>query len=125
MKSILNTIVVILIKYIPFIQLIASIVCNTLYVFTDDYIINYNLSFMTGNSIISSFLLYIISYRFYFCKWHRILITGNLINLLIAYADAIFDFPISALTFIIIIYTISLIFILWAIYCYIKNKNEK
>jgi len=122
---ILNKITVFLIKYIPLVQLIANIITNTLYIFTDDYIIDYNLSFILGNSIITSFLLYIISYRFKFCNWHRILITGNLINLLLAYADAIFDIPISVLTYILIFYVICFITIILAIYSYIKHKNNE
>ena len=57
---------------------------NILYCFSDIYIISYILDFIIGNSITTTFLLYVCSYVFGFCKWHRFIITANIINLLIA-----------------------------------------
>lgn len=57
---------------------------NILYCFSDIYIISYLLDFIIGNSITTTFLLYVCSYVFGFCKWHRFIITANIINLLIA-----------------------------------------
>lgn len=57
---------------------------NILYCFSDIYIISYILDFIIGNSITTTFLLYVCSYVFSFCKWHRFIITANIINLLIA-----------------------------------------
>lgn len=44
---------------------------NILYCFSDIYIISYILDFIIGNSITTTFLLYVCSYVFSFCKWHR------------------------------------------------------
>lgn len=44
---------------------------NILYCFSDIYIISYILDFIIGNSITTTFLLYVCSYVFGFCKWHR------------------------------------------------------
>ncbi len=52
---------------------------NILYCFSDIYIISYLLDFIIGNSITTTFLLYVCSYVFGFCKWHRFIIT-ELIN---------------------------------------------
>ena len=54
---------------------------NILYCFSDIYIISYILDFIIGNSITTTFLLYVCSYVFSFCKWHRFIITANIINL--------------------------------------------
>lgn len=54
---------------------------NILYCFSDIYIISYILDFIIGNSITTTFLLYVCSYVFGFCKWHRFIITANIINL--------------------------------------------
>lgn len=48
---------------------------NILYCFSDIYIISYLLDFIIGNSITTTFLLYVCSYVFGFCKWHRFIIT--------------------------------------------------
>lgn len=42
---------------------------NILYCFSDIYIISYLLDFIIGNSITTTFLLYVCSYVFGFCKW--------------------------------------------------------
>lgn len=68
---------------------------NILYCFSDIYIISYILDFIIGNSITTTFLLYVCSYVFGFCKWHRFIITANIINLLIANLDAYYRIPIS------------------------------
>lgn len=44
--------------------------------FSDIYIISYLLDFIIGNSITTTFLLYVCSYVFGFCKWHRFIITA-------------------------------------------------
>lgn len=62
---------------------------NILYCFSDIYIISYLLDFIIGNSITTTFLLYVCSYVFGFCKWHRFIITANIINLLIANLDGL------------------------------------
>lgn len=50
---------------------------NILYCFSDIYIISYLLDFIIGNSITTTFLLYVCSYVFGFCKWHRLIITAK------------------------------------------------
>lgn len=57
--------------------------------------ISYTFDFIIGNSIITTFLIYICSYIFHFCIWHRLIITANFINLCIANYDAIIGIPIS------------------------------
>lgn len=74
---------IVLIKYIPIIQMVGMLFNNILYCFSDIYIISYILDFIIGNSITTTFLLYVCSYVFGFCKWHRFIITANIINLLI------------------------------------------
>lgn len=84
---------IVLIKYIPIIQMVGMLFNNILYCFSDIYIISYILDFIIGNSITTTFLLYVCSYVFGFCKWHRFIITANIINLLIANLDAYYRIP--------------------------------
>lgn len=49
-------------KYIPIIQMVGMLFNNILYCFSDIYIISYLLDFIIGNSITTTFLLYVCSY---------------------------------------------------------------
>ena len=99
---------------------------NILYCFSDIYIISYILDFIIGNSITTTFLLYVCSYVFSFCKWHRFIITANIINLLIANLDAYYRIPISDIQLLIVYHFIAAIFICISTYIHIKNnRNER
>lgn len=99
---------------------------NILYCFSDIYIISYILDFIIGNSITTTFLLYVCSYVFGFCKWHRFIITANIINLLIANLDAYYRIPISDIQLLIVYHFIAAIFICISTYIHIKNnRNER
>lgn len=102
---------IVLIKYIPIIQMVGMLFNNILYCFSDIYIISYILDFIIGNSITTTFLLYVCSYVFGFCKWHRFIITANIINLLIANLDAYYRIPISDIQLLIVYHFIAAIFI--------------
>lgn len=80
---------------------------NILYCFSDIYIISYLLDFIIGNSITTTFLLYVCSYVFGFCKWHRFIITANIINLLIANLDAYYRIPISDIQLLIVYHFVA------------------
>lgn len=117
---------IVLIKYIPIIQMVGMLFNNILYCFSDIYIISYILDFIIGNSITTTFLLYVCSYVFGFCKWHRFIITANIINLLIANLDAYYRIPISDIQLLIVYHFIAAIFICISTYIHIKNnRNER
>ena len=97
---------------------------NTLFYITDMYIPSYFLDFLLGNSIITTILLYICSYVFGFCKWHRLIITANFINLLIANIDSIYKINISDLQLLLVYYFIYAIFIIINTYNHINKKYE-
>ena len=82
------------------------------------------LDFLLGNSIITTILLYICSYVFGFCKWHRLIITANFINLLIANIDSIYKINISDLQLLLVYYFIYAIFIIINTYNHINKKHE-
>ena len=98
---------------------------NILYCFSDIYIISYILDFIIGNSITTTFLLYVCSYVFSFCKWHRFIITANIINLLIANLDAYYRIPISDIQLLIVYHFIAAIFICISTYIHIRKVLEE
>lgn len=99
---------------------------NTLYYFDIIKVASYVTDFIIGNSVITTFLLFVCSYLFNFCKWHRLMITANFINIMIANYDAIFGIPISNLQLLCSYYIVAAIFIIISVYHHIKqNKNER
>lgn len=116
---------IVLIKYIPIIQMVGMLFNNILYCFSDIYIISYLLDFIIGNSITTTFLLYVCSYVFGFCKWHRFIITANIINLLIANLDAYYRIPISDIQLLIVYHFVAALFICISTYIHIKNNRDE
>lgn len=116
---------IVLIKYIPIIQMVGMLFNNILYCFSDIYIISYLLDFIIGNSITTTFLLYVCSYVFGFCKWHRFIITANIINLLIANLDAYYRIPISDIQLLIVYHFVAALFICISTYIHIKNNCDE
>ena len=101
-----------LIKYIPIIQMVGMLVNNTLYYFD---IINryvYILDYLVGNSLITTILLYVCSYVFKFCNWYRLIIISNLIVITTNIYDVIFRIPISNLELLVLSYIIYFLFLL-------------
>lgn len=97
---------------------------NTLYCYNITNEFSYLLDFIIGNSIITTILLYICSNIFKFCIWHRLIITANFINLLIANIDAIFIIPIYDKELLVLYYIIASIFIIIGTHKHI-NKNDE
>ena len=80
----------------------------------------YIIDFVIGNSLITTFLLFVCSYMFGFCNWHRLIIISNFVNLTIANVDAIIGIPVSDLGLIllyIIVYMIFLFIIVYKKFC--------
>ena len=115
----------ILIKFIPVIQLAGMLLNNTLYYFNIIKVASYITDFIIGNSVITTFLLFVCSYLFNFCKWHRLIITANFINIMIANYDALFGIPITDMQLLCVYYIVSAVFIIVSTYIHIKQtKNE-
>lgn len=119
----MRKLLILLIKYIPVIQMAGMLLNNTLYYFNVSNIFSYCCDFIIGNSIVTTFLIILCSYIFRFCVWHRLIIVANFINLFIANIDAIFTIPIKDISLLIIYYTISVIFIILATIAHIQKKT--
>lgn len=103
---------VLLIKYMPTIQLVGMLVNNTLYKYDVNLEFDYIGDFLLGNSIANITILYVCSYTFGFCKWHRYIIMANLVNVIIATIDKVFVIPITDMELLCSYYVIAGIFII-------------
>lgn len=97
---------------------------NTLYYF-EPYTICYVIDYLLGFSIANCVILFIASFIFNFCKWHRLIITANAINITIANYDAIYMIPCSDRELLVIYYIVSGIFILLSTKIHIIEKDNE
>lgn len=114
-----------LIKYIPIIQMVGMLLNNTLYYFDINTTISITFDFIMGNSFVNTFLIIVCSYMFNFCKWHRIIIIANFINLLIAMFDAIIGISINNACLLSLYYIIASISIIIITINHINKTNDK
>lgn len=114
-----------LIKYIPIMQMVGMLLNNTLYYFDINTTISITFDFIIGNSFVNTFLIIVCSYMFNFCKWHRTIIIANFINLLIAMFDAIIGIPISNAYLLSLYYIIASISIIIITINHINKANDK
>ena len=120
----LRKILILLIKFIPVIQMAGMLLNNLLY-FNDIYFLSYIIDYIIGNSIVTTFLLIVCSYIFHFCTWHRLIITANIINITIAAIDAICKLPITDIQLLLLYHFVAVIFIIIATIIHINKKNDK
>lgn len=120
----LRKLLILLIKFIPVIQMAGMLINNLLY-FNDIYYFSYIIDYLIGNSIITTFLLIVCSYIFNFCTWHRLIILANFINITIALVDAIHKIPITDLQLLILYHFVAVVFIIIATINHIHKRNDK
>lgn len=89
-RTTLGKMLIITLKYYPIVQSIGILINNTCYVLGIWAKLCYILDFIIGNSLITTILLLIGSYTFKFCGWHRALIIGNFMSILLGYANYLF-----------------------------------
>lgn len=116
---------VIFIKYMPIIQMMGILFTNIIFWFKLSNRYTYILNYVLGNSLLVSILLIIMSYLFGFCKWHRVIIIGNLINITIEVIDKTIGIPISNLEILVLYNIISILFLFISLYLKFSCKNEE
>ena len=119
---------ILLLKYIPIMQMVGMLISNTMCYFRIKSIYFHLIDFNIGNSLLTIILLYVCSYVFKFCNWHRYIITANLTNICIVEYDILFTIPISNYQLLLSYYIIATIFSILAIYskfhCNHVKSNE-
>lgn len=110
----LNKITLILFKYIPAISIVFFLINNGLYFFINEdstvlWRIPYLLDGISGSSFMLILLLLLISYKFKYCAWHRILLVTCLFNISIAFLDSIQLLQTSSIPSLLIVFIFSAI----------------
>ena len=118
MKQLFITIV----RIIPIMQMMGILFVNMLYYFNIFVKIANIFNYIFGNSLSVTILLYVISYLFGYCSWHRAIMLCNLINITITTYDRIIGIPISNFEILILYFSLFIIFMLFALYLKFKTK---
>ena len=106
-------------KIIPMLLSLCSFLNTTLFYFGINLTI---LTYIGGVSFLTLGFLYISSYAFQFCSYHRIFLHYILIVNIISYIDMEFNIPLSNFNLLILYTTIAFISMVLIL---IKFKNEK
>lgn len=107
-------------------QMVGILIGNTLCYF--DIVNNFVLliDYLFGNNLTNIIFVYVASYVFKFCSWHRYIVTCNLINITIVQYDVMFTMPITDKQLLLSYYIVATIFSLIAIYskfhCHVKSN---
>lgn len=112
-----------LIKILP--PLLAFIYfCNTLLsIFKIDIVV---LSYIGGFSLIPLIFMYVTSYAFKFCEYHRMFLHYIVVNNIISLYDYYYLIPLNVLWFTALHVSIFCIFLFVILYLYLKSRrNEK
>lgn len=119
----LNKTLILLIKYIPIIQMICVIAFNTM--LYHNVLLKYCKlnNIITGNSVVATILLLLCSVIFKYGFWHRILVVSNFIIILIILIDRVFHIPISDLELLVLYYVVYSISLLMILIINLKQKR--
>lgn len=110
------------VKYIP--MLIALVVlANAILSYFDIYI--NELDYLAGTSILTLVPMYISSYAFRFCSYHRMFIHYILSHKILLTVDVYIGIPISDYNLLLLNLTVAGIFMVIIVYLHQKCKNDR
>lgn len=110
-----------LLKVIPMVMAFISLINATLSYFDIDVPL---LSYISSNSILTIVFLYISSYVFKFCEYHRMFIHYSTLIWILNIYDMYIGVPISDRSIFSIYLIITGIFIFIILYLYVKNRRK-
>ena len=115
-----NKLLILIIKIYPMVIAIGYFCINILHYFD----ISVRLfEFVTIQALTSTLLLYLLSYVFQFCLYHRIFIHYVLIQNVISYIDEIYTIPVSDKQFLYIQMNLLFVVLVIALFSYLRKKN--
>lgn len=116
-----NKLLILIIKIYPMVIAIGCFCINILHYFD----ISVRLfEFVTIQALTSTLLLYLLSYVFQFCLYHRIFIHYVLIQNVISYIDEIYTIPVSDKQFLYIQMSMLFIVLVIALISYLRKSKQ-
>lgn len=121
-KKILYKLELLSVKFVPIIVAFFSVLNMILYYFN----ITENLiDFIAGNSLLTTIPMYISSYTYKFCKYHRMFIHYIVVSNVICAIDDIFVIPLDSFEMLIMYMIVAGMFAFLALYYHQKYGDRK
>lgn len=122
----LNKITIILFKYIPAISIVGALLNNIIYLCESGTFdsIPYYIDGICAVSVIVLILLFLISFKFKYCTWHRILLFNSLLNVIIAICDSLHWIEISRTRLFVLMLIVSAICCSIATIIHLRNVRK-
>jgi hypothetical protein len=120
-EKLTHKLTLICVKYIPILVAIVELLGTVLSFLNIGTIL---LAYLFGSSVATLIPMYIMSYAFKFCKYHRMVLNYIVANKLIFMLDYLFVIPLSATGFIATTITLAGIFLALTIYNYLKYGDR-
>lgn len=121
-RLLLHKVLILLIKIIPIVLAMLTILNTTLSYFYIDLPV---LSYIGGVSVLSLVFFYLASYVFKFCEYHRMFLHYITLNWVLNIVDYYWGIPVSDKGMFLIYMMITGIFLFIIIYLYLKTKKKK
>ena len=119
MNKLLYKVTVIVLKILPMILAFITLLNSILSYFNIDLVI---LSYIGGVSLITILFIYVTSYTFKFCEYHRIFLHYILVTWIINIIDLYIGIPINNLEYLCLQMIIAGISLFIILYFYLKRK---
>ena len=117
----LYSIELILLKFLPAFISLLYFIGTTLDLLGRDASI---LSFISGMSLLPLLFMYVSSYVFKFCGYHRMFLHYISLNMLFNCIDWYIGIPLTNKEYLIVFILVSLVFMFIILYLYLKSRNE-
>lgn len=121
MNKLSHKLIVLCVKYIPAILAIVEFVATLLVYFNIGI---GGLSIIFGTSVLSLIPMYIASYAFNFCKYHRLILNYIALNKLLYIIDDLFKLPLADYNFMVFYIVLTGLFFAATIYNYLKYGDR-
>ena len=119
MNKLLYKVTVIVLKILPMLLAFITLLNSILSYFNIDLVI---LSYIGGVSLITILFIYIASYTFKFCEYHRIFLHYIVVTWIINIIDLYIGIPINDLEYLCLQMIVAVISLFIILYFYLKRK---
>lgn len=121
MSRLSHKLALICVKYIPPIAALVDLI-SIISVFMD--MSSFMLDYVFGTSVLSLVPMYIMSYAFKFCKYHRMILNYILANRIVFLVDSLFKLSVEDISLFLIYLGIAGIFLILIIHDYLKYGDR-
>lgn len=122
MNKLLHKLVLICIKYITILIAAITLINAILYYFDIEYII---IDYIAGTSVLTMIPMYIASYAYKFCEYHRMFLHYIVIHKIVAIVDLYIGISLSDFMMLVMYLIIAGIFAFLALYLHQKYGGRK